>query len=194
MKRFFYHFLILLTFLLVSCQKEELEPQITPQTNDSKIDTVSIYGKYLLLSGKMYVDNMETYQKTVYNHFDNTKQTSSLRYGGSYYPIEDLIQNVTTWEIIQPPTIPGYGEFILNDDQKDPYGFNVTRSNWTIIEHPLTHSYGITQKMGGNAKPLSGYLISKADSTVMFRIHNGTTNINGYNCRYFSELKFKKLK
>ena len=194
MKRFFYHFLILLVFLLVSCQKEELEPQTTPQTNDSKTDTVSLYGKYTLLSGKMYVDNMETYQKTVYNHFSGSKTTSSLRYGGSLFPFEDIMQNVTTWEIIGPKTPSGHGEFILNNDLNDPYGFYITRSNWSIVEHPLTNTNGITQKLGGSARPISGYLLNKIDSTVIFRIQTGTGNINGYNCRYFSELKFKKLK
>ena len=194
MKRLFYIFLPIFLILTFSCQKEEVTTYPNQEIFQTKPDTVSLYGKYILLSGKMYIDNMETYQKTVYNHFSGSKTTSSLRYGGSFFPFEDIIQNVTTWEIIGPTTPSGHGEFILNNDANDPYGFYITRSNWSIVEHPLTNTNGITQKLGGSSRPISGYLLNKIDSTVIFRIQTGTGNINGYNCRYFSELKFKKLK
>ena len=196
MKRLFYLFFAFLFIFFTSCEKEELEDEnieVVDPYAISEEDTISIYGKFLLLSGKMYVTNLETNEKKVYNHFDAVKTTSSLRYSGSQYEIEDLTQNITTWEITPPPYVPGNGEFILNNDSLNPYGFHVTKSNWTIVEHSLTGNYGITQKMGGSSRPLYGYLLDKADSTVVFRLHEGYENIGGYNCRYVSELVFKKL-
>lgn len=197
MKKLFYLFFAFTFIFLTSCEKEPLDDEnigIVDPNTISEDDTTSVYGKFLLLSGKMYITNLETNQKTVYNHFDAVKTTSSLNYYGSTYDIEELEQNVTTWEITPPPHVPGDGEFILNNDTLDPYGFHVTKSNWTIVEHALTGNYGITLKMGGSARPLYGYLISKADSTVMFRLQEDYANIGGYNCKYVSELMFKKLK
>jgi len=197
MKKLLYLFFAFTFIFFTSCEKEELEDEnieIVDSNAVSEQDTISIYGKFLLLSGKMYVTNLETNQKVVYNHFDESKTTSSLDYYGSNYKIEDLEQNVTTWEFTPPPFVPGDGEFILNNDTLDPYGFHVTKSNWTIVEHALTGYNGITKKMGGSAKPLHGYLVDKADSTVVFRLHEDYANISGYNCKYVSELMFKKIK
>ena len=191
MKKYFYLFIILFSFTLVSCEKEELEDdQPVEEVNTIEDDTIRIYGKYLLLSGKMYVTNLVTNEKIVYDHFDANKTVSSLRYGGSQYEIEDIEKNVTTWEITPPPHVPGYGEFILNGDVVEPYGFYVTRSNWTIVEHPNTQ----TQQIGGSSRPLDGYLVNKSDSTVVFRLQETYENINGYNSKYVSELTFKKIK
>ena len=197
MKKLMYIFLGLFVIFLTSCEKEPLYDENNTTEESFGIpesDTLSLHGKYLLISGKMYITNLETNQKTVYNHFDSTKTTSTLRYFGSIFDIEDLEQNVTTWEFRKPPYIPGTGDFILNNDTLNPYGFKVTTYNWTIIEHPLTGTSGITQKIGGSAKPLFGYLLNKADSTVMFRLHEEYQAINGYNCKYVNELKFKKIK
>ena len=196
MKKLIYIFLGLFIIFVSSCEKEPIYDDSNYEEEVSTIsedDTLSLHGKYLLLSGKMYITNLETNQKTVYNHFDDVKNISTLRYFGSIYGIETLEQNVTTWEFINPPYIPGTGEFILNNDTLNPYGFKVTTYNWTIIEHPLTGTSDITQKMGGSARPIFGYLLNKADSTVMFRLHEEYQAINGYNCKYVSELKFKKI-
>tara|TARA_R100001015_G_C4634558_1_gene201276 strand:- start:244 stop:825 length:582 start_codon:yes stop_codon:yes gene_type:complete len=193
MKRLFYLFFTIFILFFTSCEKEPLFEEPQEQFGVPEEDTLSLYGKYLLLSGKMYVTNLETNQKTVYNHFDSVKTTSTLRYFGSIYNIEEIEQNVTTWEFKAPPFIPGTGEFILNNDTLDPYGFKVTNYNWTITEHPLTNTSGITQKIGGSARPIYGYLLNKADSTVMFRLHEEYQAINGQNCKYVSELKFKKI-
>jgi hypothetical protein len=193
MKKYFYLFILLFGITLTSCEKEPLEEEevyVDPYAIDPS-DTTTLYGKYRLISGKMYVTNLETNQRTVYNHFGPGKTTSSLRYEGAQFPIEEIIENVTTWEIIAPPYVPGYGEFILNGDTAHPYGFNVTKSNWTIIEHPSGNS---GQQMGGSSRPLEGHLISKADSTVMFTLQQAYNSIDGYNSTYLSELTFKKIK
>lgn len=191
MKKYFYLFILLFAITLTSCEKEPLEEETPIDYSIAPSDTTRITGTYVLLSGKMYITNLETYDRAVYSHFDSSKTTSSLRYSGSQYPIEDLVQNVTTWEIQEPPYTPGYGEFILNNDTVNPYGFYVTKSNWTIVEHPSRDS---GQQMGGSARPLQGHLISKADSTVMFTMQEGYESIDGYNVKYISELTFKKIK
>lgn len=190
MKKFIYLFLLAFGLFFTSCEKEELQDEPIIEVGIQEDDTTSVYGKYQLISGKMYITNLETNERKVYNHFGPGKSTSSLRYNGSLYPIEDLIEGVTTWEITPPPYVPGYGEFILNGDYANPFGFNVTRSNWTIIEHP---SGGSGQQMGGSAIPLEGHLIDKAEGTVMFTLFQGYASIDGYNVRYLSELTFKKL-
>lgn len=188
MKKFIYLFLLSFGLFLTSCEKEPLETE-THEIIDITNDTTSLYRKYILISGKMYVTNLVTNERKVYDHFGPGKNTSSLRYSGTQYPIEEIIKGVTTWEITPPPNVPGHGEFILNNDYANPYGFNVTRHNWTIIEHPSSVSNA--QQMGGSARPLEGYLLSKVDSTVVFTLQQGYENIDGYNSTYLSELTFK---
>ena len=192
MKKFIYLLLLYFGLFLTSCEKEPLEEE-TIEVTDISNDTISVYGKYRLISGKMYITNLVTNDRKVYNHFSPGKNTSSLRYSGTQYPIEEIIKDVTTWEITPPPNVPGHGEFILNDDYVNPYGFYVIRHNWTIVEHPLTGTSDITQKMGGSAKPLEGYLLSNTDSTVVFTLQQAYENIDGYNSTYLSELTFKMI-
>ena len=192
MKKFIYLFLLSFGLFLTSCEKEPLEEEKT-EIIDITNDTISLYGKYRLISGKMYVTNLVTNDRKVYDHFGPGKNTSSLRHSGTQYPIEEIIRGVTTWEITPPPNVPGHGEFILNDDHTNPYGFNVTRHNWTIVAHPLTGEPNITQKIGGSARPLEGYLLNKVDSTVVFTLQQGYENIDGYNSTYLSELTFKMI-
>ena len=191
MKKFIYLFILAFGLFFTSCEKEPLEEEVfvDPYAIDAS-DTIRIYGKYRLLSGKMYITNLETNERKVYNHFGPGKTISSLRYDGTIHPIEEIIQGVTTWEFTPPPYVPGYGKFILNGDDEKPYGFNVTRSNWTIMENPSGAS---GQQMGGSAIPLEGYLLSKSDSTVVFTLFQGYGSIDGYNMRYLSELTFKKM-
>jgi len=192
MKKYFYLLSLLFAITLTSCEKEPLEEEVFVDPYAiAPSDTMRISGTYVLLSGKMYITNLETYAREVYNHFDATKTTSSIRYSGSQFPIETIIQNVTTWEIQEPPYTPGYGEFILNGDTVNPYGFYTTKSNWTIVEHPSGNS---GQQMGGSARPLQGHIINKADSTVMFTMQEAYESIDGYNVKYISELTFKKIK
>lgn len=189
MKKFFY---ILLALMLVftSCKKETLTP-----VNEEVVvveDELRIYGKYVLLSGEMYVTNLETNQKTMYNHFDANKTTSSLRYSGSLVDFEDLEQDVTTWAFSQPDYVPGFGEFILNNDSINPMGFYVTKSNWTIMEHPTANSASDMQ-LGGSARPIEGYVDDYGANIVVIYVQDAYENIDGYNCSYYSALKFQKI-
>jgi len=156
MKKFYYIPLLLLLFF-VSCKKETIEPIDTQETVEST-DEIRLYGEWLLLDAKMYIENLETHERTVYNHFDSIKTTSSLRYSGSLYEIEDIEQNVTVWGIKQPNFVPGHGDFILNYDTIQPYGFYVTNSNWSIVEHPLSYNNGGPQ-IGGSSRPLEAVIL-----------------------------------
>ena len=192
MKKIFYLFFSILILTTVSCKKEEVE---LPPQNEVQIENeISVWGVWELVSGKMYVDNLETGEKIVYNHFGGTKTLSSLRYSGTIFNIEEIEMGVTTWEFIKPvnSTGIGVGTFILNGDTEHPYGFNVTQHNWTIIEHPLATEAEYIQ-LGGSARPISSTIYDYSSQEVRFRIQEGYENINGYNCHYFNELIFRKI-
>jgi hypothetical protein len=194
MKRFFY-LIIASTILLTSCKKEEL-PQ--PRVEEVVIeDEIRIYGEWILIDAKMYVDISATGERIVYNHFGPNKNVSSLRYlGNPIYDIERIVKDSTTWMFTPPYMVPGDGEFILNGDIEDPYGFHVTKNNWTIIEHTTSGRTNspTTIKLGGSARPIDADIISEEDGTAYFYIQQGTGSVNGYNCTYLSELKMRKIR
>jgi len=189
----FYYFILVFALLFISCEKEFIDPI---ETQEEVVDTVEqeirLYGEWLLIDAKMYVENMETYEKTVFNHFDANRTVSSLRYSGSVYEIEDIEQNVTVWSFKQPNTVPGYGEFILNYDTIQPYGFYVTKSNWTIVEHPLAYLNGGNQ-IGGSARPVEALIVDYEQNIVNFYVQMAYENIDGWNCKYFNELTMVKI-
>jgi hypothetical protein len=183
-------YLIIASFLvLTSCKKEDIQPnsQVPTEVNQE----IGIYGKWVLVGGSMYVENMETGQKTKYDHFGLGKTTSSLNYDGSLFDIEAIEVNVTTWSFYQPPSVPGYGDFVLNGDTQNPYGFYVTKNNWTIMENPQSTSANM--QMGGSSRPITATICDYSDSTVYFYIQEGYTSIDNQNYTYISELKFKKI-
>ena len=183
------YLIIVASLVLVSCKKENLNPnpQIPTQVNQE----IRLYGKWLLVGGSMYVENMETGEKTKYDHFGPGKTTSSLNYDGSVFAIEVLELNTTTWSFYEPPSVPGFGDFVLNGDIQHPYGFYVTKNNWTIMEHPQSTSSNT--QMGGSSRPISASICNYSDSTVYFYVQEGYTSINNQNYTYISELKFKKI-
>ena len=172
---------------LNSCQKETLEPQITLVEDAGTVEnTISVFGEWLLVDGKMYIENLSTGEKTVYNHFDQNKHVSSLRYDGIMYEFERIVVDSTTWTFIAPPSIPNTGEFWLNNDSIQPYGFYLTTSNMTIVEN----SSG-PQQLGGSSRPLSAYL-NGVNNQVNFYVQETYASIDGENVKYFSELTFEK--
>ena len=183
------YLIIVASLFLVSCKKENLNPnpQIPTQVNQE----IRLYGKWLLVGGSMYVENIETGEKTKYDHFGPGKTTSSLNYDGSVFAIEVLELNTTTWSFYEPPAVPGFGDFVLNGDIQHPYGFYVTKNNWTIMEHPQSTSSNT--QMGGSSRPISASICNYSDSTVYFYVQEGYTSINNQNYTYISELKFKKI-
>jgi hypothetical protein len=192
MKKFFY-ILIAISITFVSCKKEVIEPINNEVEETSKIDEeIRIYGKWVLIDAIMYVENLETHEKTSYNHFGTNKTTSSLRYSGSMYDFEDIEQGVTTWSFHQPNYVPGYGEFVLNGDTLNPMGFYVTKSDWTIVEHPQATNIDDMQ-LGGSARPIEADIYDYGQEIVEFYVQITYENIDGYNCKYFTELKMQKI-
>jgi hypothetical protein len=195
MKNFKLHFLFIATLLLFSsCQEEYPLPSNdypVLASNNATQPGVSMWGKFKLVSAVMYVVNNETNQKTVYNHFGPNKTVSSLRWGGSIYDIETIIKDSTTFSFYQPMSYPGYGKFVLNGDTTKHYAVYYVGMNKSIVEDPIN---GMTQQMmGGSARPFSGQTIDYATGMIRIQIQEVQGSIDGYNCRYWSELTFKKI-
>lgn len=188
MKNLIYLLAVSLVLVASSCRKENIQPTVVAEQT---IQEIRLYGKWLLIGGSMYMTNLETGQKTKYDHFGPNKTISSLDYNGSDINIETIEINVTTWSFYQPPAVPGYGRFALNGDTLNLYGFYVTKNNWTIMEHP--QSTASNMQMGGSSRPISTEIFSYSDSTVYFYAQEGYTSINGQNYSYISELEFRKV-
>lgn len=190
MKNFILYLSLILSLSLgfTSCEKDEI---LEPSVSEPVKQEIRLYGKWLLVDGDMFMENMETHVKVKYSHFDGGKAESSLRYEGSLYEIEDIVKNQTTWSFYEPPSVPNYGTFVLNSDTFNPYGFYVTKSNWTIVEHPTATSQ--TTQMGGSARPIDSRVHDFNNKIITIIVQEGTTSINGYNYTYFSELYFRKI-
>jgi hypothetical protein len=171
-------------FTLTSCHKEEVTP---PNTLIEEVETISVFGEWLLVDGKMYMENLETGEKTVYDHFGPTKSVSSLRYDGYMFEFERIVVDSTLWTFTTPYNIPGTGQFWLDNDSIQPYGFYVTDTNMTIVEN----SVGVTQ-LGGSARPITAFIDEDGTNSVNFFVQEAYESINGVNYKYFSELTFQK--
>jgi len=189
---------VLLTF--VSCKKEypypsEGYPKGKPESDyiwdNDTTNKITLWGKFLVIDAVMYVENHETGKKTKYNHFDATKNISSLRWGGSMFDIETIIKDSTTYSFYEPLNFPGTGKFVLNSDTTKHYGVSYMGWNKAIVEDPV---YGMSQQMlGGSSRPFSGQLLNYDDKTVVIQIQEMEGSIDGYNCRYWSQLTLKKI-
>ena len=184
--------LLAFTVAITSCSKEDDSMYQAVQEAEAKSDSISIYGTWTLVDGKMYVENLDTQEMTVYEHFDGSKTTSSLRYSGAIYDIENISAGVTTWEFIAPPNGSNIGEFILNVNTATPYGFNNTQSFWSIIENPSATTAAEMQ-MGGSARPISAVIDDSNANTVIFTIQEAYESVDGENITYHSELRFQKI-
>jgi len=185
---------------IVSCQKEnpypsQTYPKFKPEsdylwTNDT-VNQITLWGKFLIIDAVMYVYNHETGKKTKYNHFDATKNTSSMRWGGSMFDIETIIRDSTTYSFYKPLNIPGTGKFVLNGDTTKHYGVSIMGWNKAIVEDPV---HGMTQSLiGGSSRPFSGQILNYNEKTVVMQIQEMEGSIDGYNCRYWTQLTLKKI-
>lgn len=183
--------LVLISFTLVftSCQKEEYQTLNEANRtelieNGTIVEGILIFGEWKLLSGQMFIENLETGSKEVYDHFSPIKQTSSLRYSGAEFNIETIVQGVTTW------TFTETSEFWLDGNNTQPYGFQVMGPHFSIIEHPTATA--TTMQLGGSSRPFTTIIGDYTNQIVIFTVQEGYENINGYNCKYYSELRFQK--
>jgi len=181
---------------LISCEKEIIV-QPTPEPQNQQI---RLYGKWLLVGGSMYVENLETHSKIKYDYFGQAQTINGLKYGkkdncdnyGTHsLPFEMIKLNQTTWSFYQPQMVPGYGKFVLDSDTLNPYGFYVTKNNWTVVENP--QSIQSDMQLGGSSRPISAEVYSYSDSIVYFYVQEEYTSGCNQNYKYISELKFKKI-
>ena len=92
---------ILFLLLIISgCEKEPLLPPCGPtQYNDdvtTHVETNLLDGEWEVISGTMYMENLDTGEEEEIFIFSNGP-TGSLRYDGSMYDFETLVRNQTTW-------------------------------------------------------------------------------------------------
>lgn len=158
---------VLLVLLLSSC---------------SKTDTLPLCGKWVLVSGNLYVETPATYAKEKYSHFGPNKTRSQLSgFNKPSFEFEKLIKDTTTWEFRKN------GDFILNGDEDRPLFVNVTASNLTIIEHPTS---GISM-LGGSARPISCSTYDYDNKIMSVIVQEQWGSYNGYNMVWYSELFFR---
>jgi len=191
MKKYFKLISLFLVLGFNSCHKEVLPTDEYPfkEPKFDSITGISMWGKFLVVDGVMYVDNNETGERKVYRHFGDNKDTSSLRWGGPMFDIEVIIRNYTTYSFYKPINFPGYGDFILNDDTTKQYAVFYVGYNHRIVEDPV---FG-QSLMGGSARPFSGQTISEQDSLVAIQIQEVEGSVDGYNCHYWTQLTLKKI-
>ena len=185
---------------LLSCKKEYPYPSNDYPKGNPESDyiwdkdttnKITLWGKFLIIDAVMYVDNHETGQKTKYNHFDNIKNISSMRWGGSMFDIETIIKDSTTFSFYRPIAQSKYGKFVLNGDTTKHYAVYFQGFNKSITEDPV---YGMTQSvMGGSSRPFSGQLLNYNDKTVVIQIQEMEGSIDGYNCKYWTQLTLRKI-
>lgn len=177
---------------LSSCKKEELKPNngvVIEQPNGNGL-TISQWGKFLIIDAVMFVRNHETGEKKMYHHFDSIKKISSMRWGGSMFDIETIIKDSTTYSFYKPSNFPGYGKFVLNGDTTKHYAVYYFNTNKAIVEDPV---YGMTQQLlGGSSRPFSGQILNYDEKTIVMQIQEMEGSIDGYNCRYWTQLTLKK--
>lgn len=186
--------LAIVSVLFTSCQKEYVYPSEeygakVPSFNEGP--TIDRFGVFLIIDAVMYVENLETGEKTVYKHFDINKSRSSLRWGGAMFDIEKIIKDTTTYSFYAPAHYPGVGKFVLNGDTTKHYGVNYISIYSTIIEDPV---YGMTEQLlGGSARPFTGQVWDINQKTIAMQIQESVGSINGQNVRYWTQLKLKKI-
>jgi len=176
-----------------SCKKEVIYPtDELPSVIPTEADTslmVNPWGKFLIIDAVMYVNDNETGQKFVYQHFSAGKDTSSLRWGGPYFDIETIIKNKTTYSFWKPIGY-GTGKFELNGDSTKFYRVQYTGMYKSIIEDPTQGQ----SNLGGSARPYSGQTISKAAGTIAIQIQEmDGTDSNGHAIHYWTQLTLKKI-
>jgi hypothetical protein len=181
----------LISLTLFSCRKEIVEPDLGPNrvAYPDFEEQYSIDNKtYVLIGGKLYMENVETGEKVVYDHFGDGKNVSGMRAGNYEYEIEKLELYETTWGFYSPDRL----EFRLNGDSLDPYEIQETSFSKSIIEHSQASVDGpITIKMGGSAKPFTMGVIDKENEIIRIYINEAYIDMDGEQWTYFNELDFQ---
>ena len=169
MKYLKYTIFLVTIFLFSSCQKEEIRPDNTVVGNDTVYEFLDI--DWVLSDGRFYMDNLDNGDKTVYNHFSNTQNESTLDpINGADIPFDTIVRGITTWRFSSD-------DFILNNSNF--YGF--THVNETIT------SIGMEN---GSARPMT--IVDIGENYITFKVHEAYGSFGGENYHYYSTLTFVK--
>ena len=184
----------LVTLTLFSCKKENIEPQENPYNTEYPDfeEGYQIAGKsFVLISGKVFTENVTTGDKVVYDHFGDGKTVSGMRVGAYEYDLEKLEEYVTTWSFIATNVY----ELRVNGDSLNPYQIQETSYSKSIIEHNGSTTNGpITIKMGGSSKPFTIKLIDEENDIIRIYINEGYFTDDTQQYTYFNELDFQLVK
>jgi len=184
--------ILALLLILSSCEKEPLLPPCAPDqynTNTTtNVKTNLLDGQWEIITGTMYMENLDTGEEEEVFIFSNGP-TGSLRHDGSMYDFETLVRYRTTWTFNFPENTPGMGTFFLNSDSINPYSLSVTENNLTVCEH-VSGQYIM---LGGSSRPINYEVVDHNNKIINFYVQETYVNINGYNYRYYSKLRFKKI-
>ena len=159
----------ILSFFLIlsSCVKETIYPPCTTtypttQNNGEYVETNFLDGCWVLQSGTMYIQNLDTEESSEVFLF-GSGTVNSLRYDGtSLFTIETITRYQTTWCFDFPENIPGSGSFTLDGDSIYPYGLNVTTNNITVTED-VSGNY---QLIGGSARPINYEVVNLENKVI----------------------------
>jgi len=160
-------FLITIITVFTSCEKYDFEQ-----------DLATIEGtEWVLVSGKVYTENLTTGEKLYYDHFDSVKTTSNLDiFGGSSVDIDMLEQNVTTWYFYD-------GTFMVNN--LNTYDYNTQGSG--IRKQYMV--YGVPPN--GSSRNIE--VIEFDDNVMHIKLYESNESHNGDNYHYFSTLTFVRV-
>ena len=146
---------------------------------------LTLEGTWVLIDGYLYVKDMESGQKTKYEHFGNGKTVSQLTgFDLPSFPFEVIKQNVTTWEFK-----PNH-DFILNGDTTAPLFCQITGSWYTLIENPNSN----VRVLGGSARPFTPYTYDYKNKIIAIQIQDQVGSLNGRNIEWYNLLIFRRIK
>lgn len=163
-------FFLITFFSLFSCKKETIQkPDNTVVVNDTVYDFMDI--DWILVSGRLYMQNLDNGSKSVYDHFGGSQNQSSLDpINGSAVPFDDIVKSVTTWRFTSTNFILGGGSF---------YNFTHTGNTISVI--------GLEN---GSSRPITITNINNTSMTV--KVNEDYVSDNGVNYKIFSTLTFVK--
>jgi len=165
----FLTFLFLLTFH--SCKKEEVKPvnnNVLSQ-DDKSYEILNI--DWVLSSGVIYMDNMNTNEKKYYDHFGSTQAVSFLDpINGAAIPFDTIVRGVTTWRF----TSDSY--FLLN-------GVNFYETT------KYDNTFNVIGMEGGTARPIT--ILDITENTLVVRLNEDFAAVPGVaSYEFYSVLTF----
>jgi len=163
-------FFLITFFSFFSCEKKTIQkPDNTIVVNDTIYDFMDI--NWVLVSGRLYMQNLDNGSKRVYDHFGGSQNQSSLDpINGSAVPFDDITKSVTIWRFTSTNFILNGGNF-----------YNFTHTGNTISVVGLEN---------GSSRPITITDINNTAMTV--KVNEDYVSSNGINYKIFSTLTFVK--